>query len=170
MKNVMKLLMIAITSSLLFAACSSDDDNNPANNNNSDAPMSCTISGEYNLELEANLVHYGSAPDDDDMIRTLSGYMEHEGKTHILIIGLVDPNGDFKKDYDLNPNMEEATISFLYDMGDDITPEGYVINVSGKINFTTLTESQAIGTFNCVATTPDGSKQITISNGIINKK
>jgi hypothetical protein len=170
MKTLLKLMLIAMTSTLLLISCSSDDDNNPTNNNNSDAPMSCNISGAYDINFEAGLVYYDSVPDEDDMTRTITGYMDHEGKSHVLIIALTDPNGDYKKEYDLNPDMAEAYVTFLYDMGDGLPPESYNLDVSGKINFSTLTDSKAIGTFNCVIKTLNGSKQITISNGIINKK
>jgi len=172
MKFIIRLMIIAITSTLLFASCSDDDDNNPNNNNNnnSDAPMSCTISGEYDIEFEASMVQYSSVPGDDEMIRTLTGYMTHEGKTHALIITFHDPNGNFKKDYIIDQDMSEGFITFLYDRGDGIAPESYYLNISGNINFATLTATNAIGTFNCQAQTLDGSKQITVKNGVINKK
>jgi hypothetical protein len=169
MKTFLRLLLIAITSSLLIASCSSDDDNNLINNNPSDAPMSCNITGAYNLNFEADMIYYSSVPDDEYMLRAFTGQMEHEGKSHVLIINLKDPDGNFKKDYVINENMDQASCILLYDKGDGLPPESYSLNISGNINFTTLTDSKAIGTFNCVAKTIDGSKQITITNGVINK-
>ena len=169
MKSSVKLLFILLFALPVLIACNDDDSNPSDNNNNNDDPLSCTISGEVEINYKAVSISYSSVVDEDITIRTFISIMTYEGKSHLLNIILYDPNGGFKKNYELGVGKEEAICVFLHAQEDGLEPIQYMVNISGNINFTTLTDTKANGTFNFVAKTPDGSKQITVTNGVINK-
>ncbi len=171
MKTLFNTIIAVLVSSFILISCSSDNTTDPTDNgSNSDAPLSCTITGEFDLLFEAASVYYSNVPGDEEVIRTLQANMDHEGKSHILSIVLTDPDGQFKKNYELGLDYPEAVCVFMFDQGTGLPPVSYSINSSGSINFTTLTDTKAVGTFNFVASNVEGTKQITVTNGVINKK
>lgn len=170
MKNLIKLLLFAFLSISVLIACDDDDSNPTDNGNDSDAPLSCNISGDVNMFFEANNLVYQNVPDEDVIIRTLTATMVYEGNGHTMNIVLRDPNGNFQKSYQLGEEDGQAVCYFLYGQGSGLPFINYVVDISGRVDFSVLTDTKAVGTFNFVAETVDGSKSITVTNGKINKK